>query len=197
MRLRDLPGMARGHRAPNSPSAARSHSFESCRVHPKAEAGNCQHDCPSAEGAVGPRPLIIRSICRRARPSRSPVPGSGRERSEVATIRSSGVRSARSSPAAFPRSRSVRRAVRTSAWRLRVAGVKTGGPPCKGSTKRLRSRKVAKSRRRRGRGWPRRSVPTRTSPAPPLSDAERDERLRRAIALAPEYGMEVPLPPAT
>jgi hypothetical protein len=39
-------------------------------------------------------------------------------------------------------------------------------------------------------------VPTRTSPAPSLSDAEREERLRRAIALAPEYGMEVLLPPA-
>ena len=37
-------------------------------------------------------------------------------------------------------------------------------------------------------------VPSRTSPAPPLSDAERQERLRRAIAKAPEYGMEV-LPP--
>jgi hypothetical protein len=31
--------------------------------------------------------------------------------------------------------------------------------------------------------------------APSLSDAEREERLRRAIALAPEYGMEVLLPP--
>ena len=38
-------------------------------------------------------------------------------------------------------------------------------------------------------------VPTRTSPAPPLSDAERQERLRRAAAKAPEYGMEI-LPPA-
>jgi quercetin dioxygenase-like cupin family protein len=38
-------------------------------------------------------------------------------------------------------------------------------------------------------------VPTRTSPAPSLSDAEREERMRRAIALAPEYGMEVLLPP--
>jgi quercetin dioxygenase-like cupin family protein len=38
-------------------------------------------------------------------------------------------------------------------------------------------------------------VPTRTSPAPPLSDAEREERVRRAIALAPEYGMEFVLPP--
>ena len=38
-------------------------------------------------------------------------------------------------------------------------------------------------------------VPTRTSPAPQLSDAERQERLRRAIARAPEYGMEIlPLP---
>jgi quercetin dioxygenase-like cupin family protein len=34
-------------------------------------------------------------------------------------------------------------------------------------------------------------VPTRTSPAPSLRDAEREERLRRAVALAPEYGMEV------
>lgn len=38
-------------------------------------------------------------------------------------------------------------------------------------------------------------VPTRTSPAPSLSDAEREERVRRAIALAPEYGMEFVLPP--
>jgi quercetin dioxygenase-like cupin family protein len=38
-------------------------------------------------------------------------------------------------------------------------------------------------------------VPTRTSPAPQLSDAERQERLQRAIARAPEYGMEIlPLP---
>jgi quercetin dioxygenase-like cupin family protein len=38
-------------------------------------------------------------------------------------------------------------------------------------------------------------VPTRTSPAPQLSDAERQERLRRAIARAPEYGMEIlPVP---
>jgi quercetin dioxygenase-like cupin family protein len=38
-------------------------------------------------------------------------------------------------------------------------------------------------------------VPTRTSPAPQLSDAERHERLQRAIATAPEYGMEIlPLP---
>jgi hypothetical protein len=34
-------------------------------------------------------------------------------------------------------------------------------------------------------------VPTRTSPAPPLSDAERQERLRRAIAKAPDYGIEI------
>ena len=34
-------------------------------------------------------------------------------------------------------------------------------------------------------------VPTRTSSAPPLSEAERQERLRRAIARAPEYGMEI------
>ena len=38
-------------------------------------------------------------------------------------------------------------------------------------------------------------VPTRTSPPPLLSDAERDERLRRAMAAAPKYGMEI-LPPA-
>ena len=37
-------------------------------------------------------------------------------------------------------------------------------------------------------------VPTRTSPPPLLSDAERDERLRRAMAAAPKYGMEI-LPP--
>jgi quercetin dioxygenase-like cupin family protein len=40
-------------------------------------------------------------------------------------------------------------------------------------------------------------VPTRTSPAPPLSDAERGERLRRAMAAAPGYGMEILPPPAT
>jgi mannose-6-phosphate isomerase-like protein (cupin superfamily) len=39
------------------------------------------------------------------------------------------------------------------------------------------------------------SVPTRTSPAPELSDAERQERLQRAIARAPEYGMEILLLP--
>ena len=38
-------------------------------------------------------------------------------------------------------------------------------------------------------------VPTRMSPAPSLSSAEREERGRRAIALAPEYGMEFVLPP--
>jgi quercetin dioxygenase-like cupin family protein len=40
-------------------------------------------------------------------------------------------------------------------------------------------------------------VPTRTSPSPPLSDAERQERLRRADAKAPEYGMEILPPPGT
>jgi quercetin dioxygenase-like cupin family protein len=34
-------------------------------------------------------------------------------------------------------------------------------------------------------------VPSRTSPAPQLADAEREERLARAIAKAPEYGMEI------
>ncbi len=34
-------------------------------------------------------------------------------------------------------------------------------------------------------------VPTRTSPAPQLSDAERQEWLRRAMENAPEYGMEI------
>jgi quercetin dioxygenase-like cupin family protein len=34
-------------------------------------------------------------------------------------------------------------------------------------------------------------VATRTSPAPSLSDAEREERRRKAIAKAPEYGMEI------
>jgi quercetin dioxygenase-like cupin family protein len=38
-------------------------------------------------------------------------------------------------------------------------------------------------------------VPARTSPAPPLSDAEQHERLRRAVEKAPEYGVEM-LPPA-
>ena len=40
-------------------------------------------------------------------------------------------------------------------------------------------------------------VATRTSPGPALSDAERDDRLRRAIAAAPRYGMEILPPPAT
>jgi hypothetical protein len=40
-------------------------------------------------------------------------------------------------------------------------------------------------------------VPTRTSPAPALSDVERQERRRRAIAEAPEYGMEILPPPGT
>jgi quercetin dioxygenase-like cupin family protein len=38
-------------------------------------------------------------------------------------------------------------------------------------------------------------VPTRTSPAPPLSDAEREERLRRGSERAPAYGMEILPPP--
>lgn len=38
-------------------------------------------------------------------------------------------------------------------------------------------------------------VPSRTSPAPQLTDAERQERLQRAIAKAPEYGMEILPPP--
>jgi Cupin domain len=38
---------------------------------------------------------------------------------------------------------------------------------------------------------------TRSSPAPPLSDAERQERLRRAIANAPGYGMEILPTPGT
>jgi quercetin dioxygenase-like cupin family protein len=38
-------------------------------------------------------------------------------------------------------------------------------------------------------------VATRTSPAPVLSDAERAERLERAMAVAPAYGMEVLPPP--
>jgi quercetin dioxygenase-like cupin family protein len=37
-------------------------------------------------------------------------------------------------------------------------------------------------------------VPTRTSPAPVLSEAERQERLQRAMAKAPEYRIEM-LPP--
>jgi quercetin dioxygenase-like cupin family protein len=39
-------------------------------------------------------------------------------------------------------------------------------------------------------------VATRTSPAPPLSERERQERLQRAITKAPEYGMEILPPPA-
>jgi mannose-6-phosphate isomerase-like protein (cupin superfamily) len=38
-------------------------------------------------------------------------------------------------------------------------------------------------------------VPSRTSPAPALTDEERAERLRRAMAKAPEYGMEILPPP--
>ena len=37
-------------------------------------------------------------------------------------------------------------------------------------------------------------VPTRTSPAPELSEAERRERLERAAAKAPEYGIEMLAP---
>jgi quercetin dioxygenase-like cupin family protein len=40
-------------------------------------------------------------------------------------------------------------------------------------------------------------VPSRTSPAPALSDAERAERLERAMAVAPDYGMEVLPPPGS
>lgn len=39
-------------------------------------------------------------------------------------------------------------------------------------------------------------VPTRTSPAPPLSDAERQDRLRWAMERAPAYGMEILPPPS-
>jgi hypothetical protein len=38
-------------------------------------------------------------------------------------------------------------------------------------------------------------APACTSSAPSLSDAEREERVRRAIAVAPEYGMKFVLPP--
>jgi quercetin dioxygenase-like cupin family protein len=38
-------------------------------------------------------------------------------------------------------------------------------------------------------------VSTRTSPATQLSDGERQERLRRAVERAPEYGMEILGPP--
>lgn len=38
-------------------------------------------------------------------------------------------------------------------------------------------------------------VPSRTSPAPPLSDEERAQRLAKAMAKAPEYGMEILPPP--
>jgi quercetin dioxygenase-like cupin family protein len=38
-------------------------------------------------------------------------------------------------------------------------------------------------------------VPTRTSPGPELSEAERQQRLERAAAKAPQYGIEM-LPPA-
>ena len=38
-------------------------------------------------------------------------------------------------------------------------------------------------------------VPTRTSPAPELTDAEREERLRTAAAKMPEYGMGFVTPP--
>ena len=104
--------------------------------------------CVDQGSPARPRPWIMRSICRWARRSQSPVPGSGRESSEVAMMRSSAVRSARSWPAVWPRSIKPRRAVRTSAWRWRVAGVKTLGPPCRGSTKRSRSRRVARKNSR-------------------------------------------------
>ena len=38
-------------------------------------------------------------------------------------------------------------------------------------------------------------VPSRTSPAPDLTDAERQDRLRRAMEKAPKYGMEILPPP--
>lgn len=38
-------------------------------------------------------------------------------------------------------------------------------------------------------------VPTRTSPAPALSDAEREARLQLAMSKAPAYGMELLPPP--
>jgi hypothetical protein len=38
-------------------------------------------------------------------------------------------------------------------------------------------------------------VPARTSPAPELTGAEREERLRTAMAKAPEYGMGFVAPP--
>ena len=38
-------------------------------------------------------------------------------------------------------------------------------------------------------------VPTRTSPSPQLSDAERQKRMRLAIERAPAYGMELLPPP--
>jgi hypothetical protein len=38
-------------------------------------------------------------------------------------------------------------------------------------------------------------VPTRTSPAPALSDVEREQRLHTAIAKAPQYGMGFVTPP--
>ena len=37
-------------------------------------------------------------------------------------------------------------------------------------------------------------VPTRTSPAPELTDAERRNRLERAAAKAPDYGIEMLAP---
>jgi hypothetical protein len=39
-------------------------------------------------------------------------------------------------------------------------------------------------------------VATRTSPAPELSGAEREQRLRVAMAKAPEYGMGFVPPPS-
>jgi mannose-6-phosphate isomerase-like protein (cupin superfamily) len=38
-------------------------------------------------------------------------------------------------------------------------------------------------------------VPTRTSPPPELTESERQERLQRAVARAPDYGMELLPPP--
>src|SRR4051812_45484345 len=142
----------------------------------------------AAEGAVGgavrPRPSTISSICLWPRRSQSSVPGSGRESSDAATMRSSGVRSARSSPAVWPRSIKLRRAVRTSAWRWRVAGVKTFGPPCRGSTKRSRSRRVARKNSR----IPSSADPERAAAARALSTASPNERCTSAPSRSSRVG---------
>jgi hypothetical protein len=66
------------------------------------------------------------------------------------------------------------------------------GPPCPTRRRSRRPRHLEA-----GESKPTWQPTTGTSPAPPLCDAERQERLRRAIAKAPGYGMEILPTPGT